>query len=94
MIAQVYVVPLLFVNMWLVLITNLQHTDPAVPHYRGEEWTWLKGALCTIDRDYGILNHVFHHITDTHVAHHIFSNMPHYHAMEATNAIKPLLGMC
>lgn len=29
---------------------------------------------------YGILDHVFHHIADTHVAHHLFSSMPHYHA--------------
>ena len=39
-----------------------------------------------------MLNKVFHHITDTHVAHHLFSTMPHYHAMEATKAIKPVLG--
>lgn len=43
-----------------------------------------------MDRDYGILNQVFHHITDIHVAHHMFSSMPHYHAMEATNAMKPI----
>ena len=89
---KVYVVPYLVVNMWLVLITDLQHTDIALPHYRGEEWTWLKGALCTMDRDYGFLNHVFHHIGDTHVAHHLFSTMPHYHAEEATRALKPVLG--
>jgi omega-6 fatty acid desaturase (delta-12 desaturase) len=89
---KVYVVPYLIVNMWLVLITNLQHTDLALPHYRGEEWTWLKGALCTVDRDYGFLNIVFHHIADTHVAHHLFSNMPHYHCQEATKALLPILG--
>jgi omega-6 fatty acid desaturase (delta-12 desaturase) len=88
----VYGMPYLIVNLWLVLITDLQHTDPAIPHYRDEDWTWMKGALCTIDRDYGILNHVFHHITDTHVAHHLFSTMPHYHAMEATKALIPVLG--
>lgn len=26
------------------------------------------------------------------MAHHLFSTMPHYHAMEATKAIKPILG--
>lgn len=89
---NVYIVPYLIVNMWLVLITDLQHTDPSIPHYRTAEWTWLKGALCTLDRDYGFLNSVFHHIGDTHVAHHIFSHMPHYHAEEATRAIIPVLG--
>lgn len=89
---KVYAVPLLVVNGFLVLITFLQHTHPSLPHYSDAEWEWLRGALSTVDRDYGILNHVFHHITDTHVAHHIFSTMPHYHAGEATKAIKPILG--
>ncbi|KAJ3053448.1 Delta(12)-fatty-acid desaturase, partial [Quaeritorhiza haematococci] len=74
-----YVIPYLFVNFWLVLITFLQHTDVKLPHYRGEEWSFLRGALATVDRDYGVLNHFFHHIGDTHVAHHLFSTMPHYH---------------
>jgi omega-6 fatty acid desaturase (delta-12 desaturase) len=87
-----YGIPYAFVNLWLVLITHLQHTDVRIPHYRDQEWNWLKGALCTMDRDYGILNHFHHHIADTHVAHHLFSYMPHYHAEEATEAIKPLLG--
>ncbi len=88
----VYGCPLLIVNGFLVLITYLQHTHPALPHYDASEWEWLRGALATIDRDYGILNKVFHNITDTHMAHHLFSTMPHYHAMEATKAIKPVLG--
>ncbi|KAI5070504.1 hypothetical protein GOP47_0014847 [Adiantum capillus-veneris] len=89
---KVYAIPVLIVNAFLVLITFLQHTHPSLPHYSDAEWEWLRGALSTVDRDYGILNHVFHHITDTHVAHHIFSTMPHYHAGEATKAIKPILG--
>jgi omega-6 fatty acid desaturase (delta-12 desaturase) len=91
-VACVYGVPLLVVNAFLVLITFLQHTHPALPHYDSSEWDWLRGALATVDRDYGILNKVFHNITDTHVAHHLFSTMPHYNAMEATKAIRPILG--
>jgi omega-6 fatty acid desaturase (delta-12 desaturase) len=87
-----YGVPYLIVNLFLVLITFLQHTDLRLPHYTGKEWDWLRGALATIDRDYGIWNHICHHITDTHVVHHLFSNMPHYHALEATRYVKPLLG--
>lgn len=87
-----YGIPLLIVNGFLVLITFLQHTHTALPHYDSTEWDWLRGALATMDRDYGVLNHVLHHITDTHVAHHLFSTMPHYHASEATEAIKPVLG--
>ncbi|KAJ4705570.1 Fatty acid desaturase [Melia azedarach] len=87
-----YGVPLLVVNGFLVLITFLQHTHPSLPHYDSSEWDWFRGALATVDRDYGILNKVFHNITDTHVTHHLFSTMPHYHAMEATKAVKPILG--
>jgi omega-6 fatty acid desaturase (delta-12 desaturase) len=91
-VVTLYVIPLLIVNFFLVLITFLQHTDYALPHYTTREWDWIRGALATIDRDFGILNGVFHHITDTHVVHHLFSKMPFYHAKEATEAVKPLLG--
>ncbi|XP_078438735.1 fatty acid desaturase 2 [Wolffia australiana] len=91
-VASLYLLPLVIVNAFLVLITFLQHTHPALPHYDSAEWDWLRGALATVDRDYGFLNKVFHIITDTHVVHHLFSSMPHYHAMEATLAVKPLLG--
>ncbi|XP_071705480.1 acyl-lipid (9+3)-(E)-desaturase-like [Rutidosis leptorrhynchoides] len=87
-----YGIPLMIVNGFLVLITYLQHTHPSLPHYDNSEWEWLKGALATVDRDYGVLNKVLHNITDTHVVHHLFSTMPHYNAMEATKAVKPLLG--
>ncbi|XP_023512996.1 delta(12)-oleate desaturase [Cucurbita pepo subsp. pepo] len=89
---RIYGIPLLIVNGFLVLITYLQHTHPALPHYDSAEWDWLRGALATVDRDYGVLNRVFHNITDTHVVHHLFSTMPHYHAKEATEAVKPVLG--
>nr|Q84UB9.1 RecName: Full=Delta(12)-oleate desaturase; Short=PgFAD2 [Trichosanthes kirilowii]AAO37752.1 delta-12 oleate desaturase [Trichosanthes kirilowii] len=89
---RIYGIPLVIVNGFLVLITYLQHTHPALPHYESSEWDWLRGALATVDRDYGVLNRVFHNITDTHVVHHLFSTMPHYHAKEATEAVKPVLG--
>ncbi|OQS02342.1 fatty acid desaturase [Thraustotheca clavata] len=92
-IALHYIVPYLICNAYLVLITYLQHTDTFVPHFRGEEWNWLRGALCTVDRSFGAwIDSAIHHISDTHVTHHIFSKMPFYHAAEATEAIKPLLG--
>jgi len=91
--AKSYIVPYLVVNFWLVTITMLQHTHPELPHYTDSEWDWLRGALATVDRNYGwLLNTLHHHIADTHVAHHLFSQMPHYHAQEATEALKPILG--
>lgn len=92
-VAYFYLLPLMITNLYLVLITYLQHTASYLPHFRGKEWTFLRGALCTVDRSFGVvLNHVFHHITDTHVCHHIFSKMPFYHAQEATEHIKKFIG--
>merc|ERR1711939_587841 len=39
--------PYMWVNFWLVLYTWLQHTSPEVPHFGDDEWTWVRGALCT-----------------------------------------------
>ena len=92
-VAFFYLIPYMITNYHLVLITYLQHTDVFVPHFRGKEWNWLRGALCTIDRSFGpVLDHAFHHITDTHVCHHLFSKMPFYHAQEATVHIRRVLG--
>ena len=61
------------------LLSDFSHTE--LPHYSDDEWDWLRGALATVDRSYGrLLNTLHHHIADTHVAHHLFSTMPHYHA--------------
>ena len=88
-----YGVPYLVVNAHLVLITFLQHTDVYVPHYRAAQFDWLRGALCTVDRSFGWpLDAAMHHITDTHVAHHLFSDLPFYHATEATAALRRALG--
>jgi len=83
--------PYFFVNAWLVLYTWLQHNDPTVPHYGEGEWTWVRGALSTIDRPYGIFDFFHHRIGSTHVAHHLFHEMPHYNALEATHALKAYL---
>jgi omega-6 fatty acid desaturase (delta-12 desaturase) len=92
-VARAYFAPYLVVNAFLVLITLLQHTHPALPHFAGAEWEWLRGACSTVDRDYGfVLNTLHHHIADTHVCHHLFSGMPHYHAQEATEALRGVLG--
>ncbi len=87
-----YGVPVLVVNAFFVLITYLHHTHLSLPHYDSTEWTWLRGALSTIDRDFGFLNRVLHDVTHTHVLHHLISHIPHYHAKEARDAIKPVLG--
>ena len=62
-----YVVPYFWVNHWLVLITYLQHTDPALPHYRAEAWNFQRGAAATMDREFGFVGkHIFHDIAEVH----------------------------
>jgi len=84
--------PYLVVNFWLVLVTFLQHTDTRVPKFKGEEFTFLRGAIGAVDRDFGLGNTLFHHITDSHVVHHLFSTMPFYNAIKATPIIKEKIG--
>ena len=94
-IALMYIPPYLWCNHWLVLYTWLQHTKPDVPQMGDEDWTWMKGALCTIDRPYaelfGFVDWMHHHIGSTHVFHHLFSNAPCYKAVEATRHLKAYL---
>lgn len=90
---KVYVIPYFGVNLWLVLITKLHHTDKDLPHYRDDEWNWLRGQLSTKDRTYGyVLDTILHNITNTHVCHHLFPQLPHYNAVEATEHLKKKLG--
>ncbi|KAG8721421.1 hypothetical protein FRC09_007926 [Ceratobasidium sp. 395] len=98
-----YIIPYLWVNHWLVLITFLQHTDPLLPHYRASSFTFTRGALSTLDRNLmggsGMFGSIMgwlgatltHGISETHVAHHVASKIPHYHAWEASRHLKARL---
>jgi len=88
-----YGFPLVITNIHLVIFTYLQHSSPYVPHWGEGEFTWLRGALSTVDRTWGsFLDSIFHHITDTHVCHHLFHTLPFYNAQEATVYIKQVIG--
>ena len=88
-----YVVPIWGCNIYLTTITFMQHTHVDVPHFDTDEWTWLRGALGTIDRTMGTwADAKLHHIVDSHVTHHLFSNMPFYGAKKATPHVKRYLG--
>lgn len=90
-----YFVPYVINVMWLDFVTYMHHHGPEdgeqVPWYRGEEWTYMRGGLSTLDHDYGVFNKI-HHDIGTHVVHHLFSQVPHYHLTEATEAVKPVMG--
>ena len=36
-----------------------------------QEWSYLRGGLTTVDRDYGIFSQI-HHSIGIHVLHHLF----------------------
>eukprot|EP00882_Tetradesmus_deserticola_P004762 GHRQ01005018.1.p1 GENE.GHRQ01005018.1~~GHRQ01005018.1.p1 ORF type:complete len:436 (+),score=149.88 GHRQ01005018.1:49-1308(+) len=93
---NLYFVPYWVFVMWLDTVTYLHHHGPEdasmkMPWYRGEQWSYLRGGLTTLDRDYGIFNKIHHNI-ETHVVHHLFPQMPHYNLVEATEAAKKVMG--
>eukprot|EP00270_Netrium_digitus_P017785 TRINITY_DN6629_c0_g1_i6.p1 TRINITY_DN6629_c0_g1~~TRINITY_DN6629_c0_g1_i6.p1 ORF type:complete len:439 (+),score=22.90 TRINITY_DN6629_c0_g1_i6:81-1397(+) len=90
---NLYIVPYWINVVWLDVVTYLHHHGfkVKVPWYRGEEWNYMRGGLSTIDRDYGVFNNI-HHDIGTHVVHHLFPQIPHYNLIEATEAVKPVLG--
>lgn len=90
-VAKYYIAPYFVFVCWLDLVTYLHHTSPEVPWYRGKAWTFVRGNLSSIDRSYGIFEW-FHHNIGTHVVHHLFAGIPHYHLKEATRAMIPVLG--
>ncbi|OCK80358.1 delta(12) fatty acid desaturas-like protein [Lepidopterella palustris CBS 459.81] len=88
-----YIIPYLWVHHWLVAITYLQHTDPSLPHYDAHTWTYTRGAAATIDREFGFIGRtLMHGIIETHVLHHYICTIPFYHADEASDAIRPIMG--
>ena len=64
-----------------------------LPYYQNSSWTFLRGAASAVDRDFGFIGRVlFHGAIETHVVHHHSSKIPFYHAAEASQAIKKVMG--
>lgn len=57
------------------------------------DWKFVDAAFETVDRTFGYgIDSLHHHITDGHVAHHLFfTKIPHYNLPIATRAIKDYL---
>jgi omega-3 fatty acid desaturase (delta-15 desaturase) len=77
-------------SWWVVTVTFLQHHDNTVEQtilYDDAHWTFMKGALQTVDRSYGgMIDTMTHHITNGHIVHHLFfTSIPHYHLEKATH---------
>ncbi|KAH9476003.1 Delta(12) fatty acid desaturase [Psilocybe cubensis] len=88
-----YLAPYVLVNHWIVMFTFLHHSDPTIPHYRKGEWSFLRGAVGTVDRPLlGWMGRFFfHNISHDHVAHHFFLRAPFYNGPEITKAVKSVL---
>ncbi|PFH53489.1 hypothetical protein AMATHDRAFT_54590 [Amanita thiersii Skay4041] len=89
-----YFGPWLMAHNWIVTFTYLQHSDPTIPYYRKNQWTFARGALATVDRPiFGWAGRFFlHNISTDHLAHHFFVSVPFYNLPAVTEAIKPVLG--
>lgn len=93
-VALFYLFPYLWTNHWILTITFLQHTDLSIPFYPSNTWSFLRGAASTVDRDFGFIGrHIFHGAIETHVVHHHSSRIPFYHAAEASQAIRKVMGI-
>ena len=88
--AYYYLGPYVMFGWWLVTVTYLQHHDHKTQVYGDEDWTFVTAAFETVDRTYGYgIDAIHHHITDGHVAHHLFfTKIPHYNLPIATKAIR------
>ena len=58
---------------WRLPVPTRRRTPPTPPPAPPcpQEWSYFRGGLSTIDRDYGIFNKI-HHDIGTHVVHHLF----------------------
>ncbi|KAJ7581901.1 delta-12 fatty acid desaturase [Mycena floridula] len=93
MFLKLYFVPYLLANHWIVMITYLQHSGPTIALYRRNQWSFLRGALSTVDRPLlGWAGRFFlHNASHDHISHHLFSSIPFYNQPKVTECIKTVL---
>lgn len=81
-------------GMALIFITGYfqHHSDPTHHSccYDDTTWHYVIAGFQTMDRVFGVVwDHIFHHLTDGHVAHHLFfASIPQYNLRKATVAIR------
>jgi len=91
--AHIYLMPVAVFGWWLNCVTYLQHHDHDTVVYDDSNWNFALAAFETVDRRFGFgIDALTHHITDGHVAHHLFfTKIPHYNLPIATKAIQNYL---
>ncbi len=65
-----------------------------MPHFRKDVWTFLRGAITTVDRPLlGWMGRFFlHNISHDHVAHHFFSGIPFWNGPELSKHVHKAMG--
>jgi omega-6 fatty acid desaturase (delta-12 desaturase) len=84
-----WVLPTIFLQIWMVTYTYLQHTAVDARFYEPSQWTPFRG------RAIGTLNVLFprwisflHLNIDVHIPHHLSPNIPCYRLREANAALR------
>ncbi|KAF7308817.1 Delta-12 fatty acid desaturase [Mycena kentingensis (nom. inval.)] len=90
---KLYFIPWMCVNHWIVMLTYLHHVDPTIPYFRKAQWSFLRGAVSTVDRPFlGWAGRFFlHNVSHDHISHHLFSSIPFYNQPLVTQHIKEVL---
>jgi len=86
-----YWIPIFVYSTWLVLVTFLHHNEGGTTWLSGDKWDYVSGNLITVDRTYGAIIDDIHHNIGTHVVHHLFPAIPHYHLKEADEHLQKIL---
>jgi hypothetical protein len=56
-------------NHWTVMLTYLHHSDPTIPYFRNKQWSFLRGAISTVDRPlFSWTGRFFHKVSHDHVS--------------------------
>ena len=84
MMIKLFWLPHMFGTHLLLTVGILQHANERIAKFNDDEWNWLRGSFGTIDNDLGFINYFSHNGSNGHFIHHLFSNIPHYHCIEAT----------
>jgi len=93
-----YILPLVVCYHLLVMVTYMQHHFPESKWFYNENWNYLKGAMTSMDHYYSnrlldrAVSFFWHRISTDHIVHHIFTDIPHYNLIKATEEMNKNIG--
>jgi len=78
----------IWLSFFLFTVTYLQHHGEDTKVYDDTTFKYTTAAFETMDRAYGYIDLLHHHISDCHVVHHLFfTKIPHYNLKKATQSL-------